>query len=79
MCPCAIRPQDANTFNVLLSACCKLGLHERVLNHLDSMRTLGLMATAATINTLVTNYTGDRATLEQALRAVQESATQPPQ
>lgn len=51
---------------------------DRVFAHLESLRHLGLMPSAATIAFLHTNFTGDRHMLDEALHAIQDaSQTQP--
>ena len=67
------------TFNMLLGACCRLQLHDRLYVHLESMRALSLMPNATTVTQLLTHFSGDRQQLEQALRTVQEAAQAAPQ
>jgi len=66
---------DTIIFNQLLQACCTMQQHDRLFSVLELMRTFRLMPSAMAINTLATSFTGDRAALEQALAALQDSAS----
>ena len=61
--------------NMLLHLCCKLVQHDRLFSVLEMMRKLRVMPNAATVNTLATNFTGDRQMLEQALQAFQSDTS----
>ena len=71
--------QDSNTYGMLLIACCKFQMHDRLFAHLETMRTealrsLHVMPRPATVSYLLANCTGDRQAIEHALRAVLEAS-----
>ena len=66
--------QDAITFNMLLTACCKLGQNAKLFEFLELMRSLRIVPTASMVTSLMSSFKGEPAALEQALCALQQQA-----